>query len=174
MGLRSVQFRQPMISLRSRQEALPPRGCGQPALQALSLWEGAQPRGDHDHHHSRSHRGSNLPQVTGARLRTFLFAPGHARPVGLLTNDQVKIRTGVGQHRQWNSLDGQVRVATQSGSRYQQQGEGSYRRGQMITTAQSEETKRRGRRRRAEQWQRIESFGTHEAVSWQRTSELRA
>lgn len=44
--------------------------------------------------------------------RTFLLAPSHARPVGLLANGQVKVRTGVGQHGQWDSLDDRVRVAT--------------------------------------------------------------
>ena len=47
---------------------------------------------------------------------TFLLAPGHARPVGLLAYGQVKVRTGVGQHGQWEFLDDRVRVATLSGT----------------------------------------------------------
>lgn len=45
--------------------------------------------------------------------RTFLLAPSHARPVGLLANVQVKVRTVVGQHGQWETLNHRVRVATQ-------------------------------------------------------------
>lgn len=69
---------------------------------------------------------SALPRFTGlARNKrerererelphTFFLAPRHAGPIGLLANDQVKVRTGVVQHCQWDSLDDRVRVATLS------------------------------------------------------------
>lgn len=37
--------------------------------------------------------------------RTFLLPTGHARPIWLLANDQLEVRTGVGQHCQLETLD---------------------------------------------------------------------
>ena len=50
--------------------------------------------------------------MTGCGQRTFLFPTSHTGPIGLLAYCQFKVRTGIVQHGQWESLDNTVRVET--------------------------------------------------------------